>query len=283
MFTLERGTNIILIISSNKDTASLNIQKQILNNYPFKEITEKFQENPVYEVDISCRKVKLVTSNQEPVYLQNLTHYFTNVELAVFISRHSSESGTPTLSVHTPGNLGSAELGGLPKTVSVSPANFMRDTLKALNSLKMEMQLDYEVSYECTHHGPSLNLPAAFTELGSSPKQWSDLKAAESVAHAVINALSNFGKSRAAAVIGIGGPHYNAKFTRIALENEVAFSHIIPKYAIPHVDAEILKQCVEKTLEKVKTAILDWKGIKGEYKSRIIEMLEEIGVHIEKV
>jgi D-aminoacyl-tRNA deacylase len=159
----------------------------------------------------------------------------------------------------------------------------MRDALKFMAKLKADMQLAYEVSYECTHHGPSLNAPAMFAELGSSPKQWSDLKAAEAVAHAVIKAVSSFGKSKAAAAIGIGGPHYNAKFTRIALENEIAFSHMIPKYAIPHVDAEILKQCVEKTLEKVELAILDWKGIKGDHKPKIVEMLEEIGICIQKV
>lgn len=205
------------------------------------------------------------------------------MELAVFISRHSSESGTPTLSVHTPGNLCEAELGGLPRTVSVSPANAMRDALKALTRFKEEMQLNYEVSYECTHHGPSLNVPATFAELGSSPKQWSDLKAAEAVAHAVISTISNFGESKAVAVIGIGGPHYNAKFTRIALESEIAFSHIIPKYAIPYVDTEILKQCVEKTLEKVEFAILDWKGIKGEHKTKIVEMLGKMGINVQKV
>jgi D-aminoacyl-tRNA deacylase len=145
------------------------------------------------------------------------------------------------------------------------------------------MQLDYEVSYECTHHGPSLGVPAMFTELGSSLKQWNDHVAAEIVAHAAMGAISNFDESKARAVLGIGGPHYNAKFTRVALEDELAFGHIIPKYAIPHVDIEILKQCIDKTLEKVELAVLDWKGIKGGYKSRLVEMLKEMGVTFEKV
>jgi len=34
---------------------------------------------------------------------------------------------------------------------------------------------------------------------------------------------------------------------------------------------------VEKTLEKVDFAVLDWKGIKGGYKSKLVGMLEEIG------
>jgi D-aminoacyl-tRNA deacylase len=272
-----------LIIASNKDIASLNIVKQILRHYPFEKIAEVFEENPVYEADIGDRKIKIVIFNEELIYLQNLTDFFANLELAVFVSRHSSESGMPTLSVHTPGNLSEAEFGGLPKRVSISPANAMRDALKAMMLFKEEMHLDYEVSYECTHHGPSLNLPAMFAELGSSPQQWNDLKAAEAVAHATMKAISKFGESRATAVLGIGGPHYNSKFTRIALESEIAFGHMIPKYAIPYIDAEVLRQCVEKTLEKVEYAILDWKGIKGEHKSKTVEMLKEMNVPFKKV
>ena len=209
--------------------------------------------------------------------------FFNNLELVVFISRHSSVSGTPTLSVHTPGNLGEAEFGGLPRRVSVSPANAMRDALKAMIQFKEEMRLSYEVSYECTHHGPSLNMPTMFAELGSSPKQWNDVKAAEAVAHATMKAISSFGESQAQAVLGIGGPHYSEKFTRIALESEIAFGHMIPKYAIPYVDVEILRQCVEKTLETVEFVVLDWKGIKGEHKLKLVEMLEEIDVPFKKV
>ena len=223
-----------------------------------------------------------MTLRKESIHAQNLPDLFTDVELVVFISRHSSESGTPTLSMHVPGNLGEAEYGGIPRKVSVSPANAMRDALKTLMKFKQEMRLEYEVSYECTHHGPSLDVPAMFVELGSSIKQWNDPRAAEAVARAAIEAISKFGDSKASAVLGIGGTHYNAKFTRMALESGLAFAHMIPKYAIPLVDSELLKQCVERTLERVGCAILDWKGIKGEHKQPLIRMLEEIGLPCEK-
>jgi D-aminoacyl-tRNA deacylase len=275
---------MILLVSSNKDIASINIVKQILSHYSFEKQPQNFQENPIYETDFSGgKRIRLVTLRDESVHAQPIADFFTNFELVVFISRHSSVSGIPTLSVHTPGNLGEAELGGLPRTVSISPANAMRDTLKAMLRLKEEMQLDYEVSYECTHHGPSLNAPTMFAELGSSPRQWNDLKAAEAVAHATMEAISRFGKSQAKAVLGIGGPHYNEKFTRLALKNETAFGHMIPKYAISYTDIEILRQCIEKTLEKVKSIILDWKGIKGEHKPKLTETLKETSLPIQKI
>jgi D-aminoacyl-tRNA deacylase len=162
---------MILLVASNKDTASLNIKKQILTHYHFHEASQKYQENQVYETTIQDRNIKLVTLNEEAVYAQTLPDFFSGLELVLFISRHSSLSGTPTLSVHTPGNLGEAELGGIARTVSISPANAMRNTLKAMARLREEMQLEYDVCYECTHHGPSLNVPTMFAELGSSPAQ----------------------------------------------------------------------------------------------------------------
>jgi len=274
---------MILIAASNKDMASLNIAKQILNCYSFKETGEKFQGNPIHYTDVNDKSVELVTLEEDSVYAQNLTDFFVGLELIVFISRHSSLTGTPTLSVHTPGNLGEAQFGGLSKKVSISPANAMRNFLRSVVRLKRKMQLDYEVSYECTHHGPSLDVPTMFVELGSTLKQWNDLKAAEAIAHATIEAISRFGNFPAKAVVGIGGPHYNNRFTRMALENEIAFGHIIPKYASQSLDSDILRQCVERTLERVELAVLDWKGIKSEYKPSIVEMIKEIGIPFKKV
>ena len=203
---------MILIVASNKDTASLNIKQQILNHYPFNKTAEDFQQTPLYTADLNGKNVTLATLSEESVKAQNLPESFPDAKLIVFISRHSSASGKPTLSVHTPGNLGNAELGGLPRKISVSPATAMRDALKALLHYKEQLQLDYEVSYECTHHGPSLNVPAMFVELGSSETQWNDSKAAEAVAHAAMSAINKFPAPADSAVLGIGGTHYNQKF-----------------------------------------------------------------------
>jgi D-aminoacyl-tRNA deacylase len=274
---------MILLVASKKDIAGLNIAKQILTQYDFSKTNKTFQENPTYQAEINGKQVTHITLKEETINAQNLPNHFTNLDLVVFISKHSSTSGTPTLSVHTPGNFGAAELGGLPRKVSISPATALQDALKALMRLKKEMQLDYEVSYECTHHGPSLNVPSMFVELGSSEKQWNDSKAAEAVAHAAMEAIIKFSVSEHKAVLGIGGPHYNQRFTRMALDNEAIFGHIIPKYAIQWVDAEILSQCVERTLEKVECAVLDWKGIKSQDKAKLLAALQEIRLPYKKI
>ncbi len=274
---------MILLVGSNKDVASLTITRQVLDHYPFKVTGTTFQKNPVYHAQVNMKEVTLVLLNEETINAQALTDSFIKPDLIVFISRHSSTSGKPTLSVHTPGNIGPAEYGGLPKQVSVSPATAMYDALKALSFFKEGMQLDYEVSYECTHHGPSLNAPTMFVELGSSEKQWRDSKAAEAVAHAALSAIGKFAVSDSQAVIGIGGTHYNQRFTSMALDDETVFGHMIPKYAIPLVNSEMLEQCVNKTLERVESVILDWKGIKSADKPQLLQALSEAGLSYKKV
>jgi D-aminoacyl-tRNA deacylase len=274
---------MILLVASNKDVAGLNITRQVLDHYPFKITGTTFQKNPVYHAQVNKKDITLIILNEETINAQHLTDSFTKPSLIVFISRHSSTSGKPTLSVHTPGNIGPAELGGLPKRVSISPATAMRDALKALAYFKEGMQLEYEVSYECTHHGPSLNAPTMFVELGSSPEQWRDSKAAEAVAHAAMSAIGKFAVSEETAVLGIGGTHYNQRFTRMTLNDEAVFGHMIAKYAVPHVDAEMLRQCVDRTLEKVECAVLDWKGIKSADKPGLLKALEEAELPYKKL
>ena len=273
---------MILLVSSRKDMASLNIARQILATTSFEEV-KSFQGNPAYEANLNGKMVTLITLNEESVKAQDLTSFFQDLELVVFISRHSSESGTPTLSVHTPGNLSLAELGGLPRKVSISPANAMRNALRVMADLKQRTPLDYDVSYECTHHGPSLDVPSMFVELGSSAAEWNDLKAARVVGQAAIEAISGFDTRKADTVLGIGGPHYNAKFTRMALNSDLAFGHMIPKYALGTLDLEMIKQCVDRTLEKVERIILDWKGIRSENKIPLVKMLDEAGLPLQKV
>lgn len=275
---------MILLVASQRDIAGLNIKQQILRSYPFQETGKVFQQNPVYNAQINSKKVTLITLNQEAVTAQNLPEAFPDAQLIVFISRHSSQSGRPTLTVHTSGNFADAELGGLPKTVSVSPAVAMRDALKALALQKEQLGLNYEVSYECTHHGPSLNVPSMFVELGSSELQWRDALAAEAVGHAAISAIEKFTASSAeSAVLGIGGTHYNQKFTRLALEGSVVFGHMIPKYAVANVDSELLSMCVKRTLEKVSHALLDWKGIRSQDKPNLMLALDKVGLEYKKI
>ncbi len=268
-------------MSSLQDPASLNIRRYLLADYNFRLTQEQFHSHPVYSQRINDNLIKLITIDGEAISYQAITTHF-EAQLIIYISRHSSKSGTPTLSVHTPGNLGEAQKGGLAGKVSIAPASRMKAALLELVQQRDVREVDYQVSYECTHHGPSLDVPAMFVELGSTPKQWGDMRAAEAVAHAAMAATSTQLKDSTVA-LGVGGPHYNMKFTSMALEGDAAFGHMIPKYAISHVDSAMIEQCVERTLEKVEVIFLDWKGIRGADKSGLMKALDTANAEVVKV
>jgi len=276
---------MILLVSSNKDPASLNIADKILQHSAFQKTFEEFQNSPIYTANLNSRHVVFIRLNEALVDAQSLPESFPDAELIVFVSRHSSQSGTPTLTVHPPGNFANATLGGLPRTVSISPASVMSAALRALVFFQQKFGLlDYDVSFEVTHHGPSLNVPTMFVELGSSLAQWTNSKAACAVACAVISAIGTFEfKPDQKAVIGIGGTHYNKKFTQMALKGDVVFGHMIPKYAVANVDVSMLKHCAERSLEKVSEVLLDWRGIRGEDKSGLMAALDASGFVYRKI
>ncbi len=271
---------MFLIAASKKDIAGMNISQQIIDHYEFEKSSKSFQRNAVYFKELQGKEIKLVFLEDETIFAQHISDHFS-ARLLVFVSRHSGSAGIPTLSVHTPGNLTErADFGGLPKRVSVSAPCAMKNALVEMAFRKEKMNLNYEVSYECTHHGPSLDVPTMFAELGSSQEQWKDLKAAEAVAHAAMSAILN--ETKYSAALGVGGPHYNSRFTKISLSTDIAFGQIIPKYAIPQVDANVVRQCIRRNSEKVDTAIFDWKGMRGSDRERLAAALKNMGIKIEK-
>ncbi|MEM2914223.1 MAG: D-aminoacyl-tRNA deacylase [Candidatus Bathyarchaeia archaeon] len=272
---------MILFIASEVDVASMNIAHQLITNNDFEKTSEYFDGNPIYSKKLEDGEIgKLIFIKEEPVNTQFLVLPFTS-RLLIYLSRHSSKSGTSTLSVHTPGNIGEASLGGLARKVSISPASAMKEALNMMKKTQEESGLDYEVSYECTHHGPSLNIPTMFIELGSSPMQWQDSAAASAVAEGAMAAATC--KKTYFTVLGIGGPHYNKKFTEVALNTEKAFGHIIPKYAISKMGLGMLRQCIDRTVEDVKEIILDWKGIVGSDKKALLHLLDKIDLEAKKI
>jgi D-tyrosyl-tRNA(Tyr) deacylase len=82
--------------------------------------------------------------------------------------------------------------------------------------------------------------------------------------------------------LGVGGPHYNERFTKIALTTPRAFGHIISKYAAPQIDGETVKQCVQRTVEKVDSAVFDWKSMRATDREKIITALKKLNVPVER-
>lgn len=257
-----------LVSYSREDVAGANIAGQLRDGFGFEESDELLWGRPVHrrgDVVLAGRPTSLLYLEDSPELAP---------ELMVVASRHRSESGTPTLTVHATGNFGPADFGGSPQSLSIAPALYLRQALAFLRDNVGGMP--YKVSLEVTHHGPtSLSFPLLFVEVGSGLEQWRDESACRLAAEAINHILSEPVEDKPSA-IGFGGPHYAPNFSETA--DNVAFGHIAPKHAMDSVDKEMVEQMIERTVPSPDFAVLDWKGLRGGERRALAGVLEEVGL-----
>jgi len=129
---------------------------------------------------------------------------------------------------------------------------------------------------EATHHGPLINKPCLFIELGATQTEWKDKRAAFILAKTISKTLDEFKPNPYHEIaVGIGGPHYCPNFNKVQAKSNIAISHIIPQYAMPITEENILES-IEKTDEEVDFVLLDWKGIgQAEQRDTVVEILDK--------
>lgn len=240
---------MIAIVFSVDNVASMNMFERFLERR-FRQTEKVFQSFPLYEKE----DMVLARCKQHICYLEQLDDL--NADQIIVASSHKSEAGTPSFTIHSTGNFGKNELGGNAKELSYTNSQVIRNIY--LQMLTNQIT-DYMVCLEQTHHGPTqFKTPLCFVELGSSEKQWNDQKAAGFLVDCILNGLKT--NEKAESVIGVGGNHYASLFSK--LEQDYAFGHMCPKYALENLDEAMVKQMVEKTRPEPKKVIFDEKGIK---------------------
>jgi len=245
------------VVASKKDEAGLNIIRKLHE--------EGFKNYQVVE--------------QELIHAEHFDAELDIKGFVVFASKHASKETRKTLSIHAPGNWHAAEMGGQEGKICKTSALFMKLLFDEL-AKKVKALPGYELTLECTHHGPLIEQPCCFVEIGSTLQEWRDEKAAKIVAASIIAAIKKYesykNKQQVKAVIGVGGPHYCPRFTRLEKEG-YAFSYVIPAYALP-LSKEMLQQAISRCIEPFDKVIIDWKGLKGEERKQVVEMLASLGV-----
>lgn len=266
---------VITLVASRRDPAGYNMYLRLQEI--FEPSGMEFEGNEVY----SMGDVELVLSERDIIFCDHLDKFF-NPEFYIFLSRHSSESGRPSLSAHFPGNFSDDEsYGGRARELSYTFPSLHQAYMRNLWELRDRVP-GYQVVTEPMHHGPtSLSKPVLFVEIGSTPKEWNDAKAIEVVVEAVLKTIKQRPEKRIAG-IGLGGPHYSEKFTKFILEGDIPLGAIASKYALPYLDAELLFQMAGKSIEETKFAIVDKKGL-GKEKAKIIGLIEELGLELLKL
>jgi len=216
-----------LFLCSEEDIASVNIRDALTASVKWED-DGKF----LYHDDTAMMSIPDIHIRAENVD-ETAKNKGIDAKEMIFLSRHSAASKIPTLTVHPIGNFHDAELGGRPRTlVKASPAT-MTELLRNMLCRDTEQ---FKVSFEVTHHGPFVSIPATFIEIGSDAAHWNDKHASKIIADSLLKMNDN----EYISAIGIGGGHYAPRFTEVAQKYKVNIGHMIPEYAFKDSDDDDL-------------------------------------------
>ncbi len=257
-----------LVVASKKDKAGINITTRL----------SQFRENPMLSSMKQEAGYDFYLVDEEIIYTNNLNPEKINkYDFIIFASKHTSEKKEKTLSVHAPGNWRKADFGGEDGKICRSSALFQKQIFEKLkaNVEQYHLEKDYAITMEATHHGPLIDKPCLFIEIGSTDTEWNDRRAGFVIAKTISEAIKEYHENPYNEVaIAIGGPHYCPSFNKIQENSNVAISHVIPKYVLPLTE-EMIKEAIQKTEEEIDFALLDWKGLgSAEERERILEILD---------
>jgi D-aminoacyl-tRNA deacylase len=255
--------NKFLIVASKLDKAGINITTQLsqFGNFNFYLVEE----------DV------LHTENLD---LSKINEY----DFIIFASKHQSQKKEKTLSIHAPGNWNNANFGGEFGKVCRTSAQFLKQTFNLLKQNQEKFELEkYNLTLECTHHGPLISKPCMFIEIGATEIEWNDRRAAFVVAKTISEIIQTFKENTYNEnVIAIGGPHYCPGFNKLQLGSNYAISHVIPQYAFPLTES-IVQEAIDNTDEEVDLILLDWKGLGNkESREQVLSVLDKFYIQYKR-
>jgi len=241
MLRLRSVVRVKLIVTSPEDNASMNIRARLLERATWEE-RGTFQEEPVLRLgDFRMIQVEEMHLEEDLVDERAAEALGEPVEVVIFASRHRSEKRIPTLTVHPIGNYSSADFGGRPGTLCPTAPNLMTSAMRNLK--RNAAELEWDVSFETTHHGPLVNSPVFYIEIGSYAELWDRKDAAEAIAKSILE-IRDEGDP---VVLCIGGGHYAPRFTEVALTRKVAIGHMAANYALKTLSTEMIQQMSAKS------------------------------------
>lgn len=195
----------------------------------------------------------------------------------VVLSKHSAKSGRPALTVHPIGNYHQADFGGRPETLAPASPSAMTDALRRISAGCTAA--DVQVCFEVTHHGPYVEKPTFFIEIGSEATHWGDMKAAELLAKVVEENDPSDGYPVA---VGVGGSHYAPRFTEAALTRKIDFGHMIPNYQLEGRSDEDIARMMTSACSASGTGCvyIHRKSMKGSEARRMADIAASSGLEI---
>ncbi|BBG25333.1 D-aminoacyl-tRNA deacylase [Sulfuracidifex tepidarius] len=195
-------------------------------------------------------------------------------EPLIVLCRHESSSGKPSLTVHYPGNPSEKTMGGRPETLGFSYPSLGTSIYKEI------VKIDYEIDkvFEATHHGPTIDIPVVFVEVGSSEEMWKNETLVKSLVEAVLRGIENM-KTCEEVVVGLGGPHYAYQFSSITKDS--CLGHVISKHYVKSIKDDVIRQSVLRSRDKTTKVIFN--DLSQKLRSKIQESLSDLNLIFELI
>ena len=224
----------------------------------------------------------------------------------IFPSRHSAASGNPSLTLHPIGTMQvphntTPQYGG--RAGDCPPPNpRIAAWWRELNRVGSELS-EFDLTLETTHHGPWIETPSLFIEIGSTAETWGHTKAAEILSGIIFRGLGldggqGIGKwdGEGIVVVTLGGGHYAPRANMLGLHEHVWIGHMLATYALPFEKDDagnisgMWENSIRKAISSTKLAFpggnvvcsMDKKAFKGWQRQAIRDLLEELEVPLLK-
>ncbi len=224
----------------------------------------------------------------------------------IFPSRHSAASGNASLTLHPIGTMqvpeqDVPEYGG--KAADCPPPNpRLASWWRELNRVGTGMD-EFDLSLETTHHGPWIETPSLFIEIGSTSETWGHEGAAKLLAGIIYRGLGLDGgkglgnwNGEGKVVVTLGGGHYAPRANMLGMHEHVWIGHMLATYALPFSKDEdgkisgMWENSIRKAIASTKTAYpggdlvcsMDKKAFKGWQRQAIRDLLAELEVPLLK-
>ena len=262
-----------LLVCYEQDLPSFNMKEQLLKKLEWEDLgsdgTNSYLKNGNYV---------LMTIDRMHVHAENIDRkaeeFGIKVDDMVVLSRHSSSSGKPTLTVHPIGNYRTNEMGGQAETLVKANPHLMTASLRRMAVINRDPV--YSVSFEVTHHGPYVDVPTMYIEIGSDENHWGDKIAAE----VLVDSLLSAEERDYPVVIGVGGGHYAPRFTDLVLSTKVDMGHMVPNYQINEASDEEVSRMISSAAKATCTDMVyvHRNSMKGPEERRVNGIIDSLGL-----
>ena len=247
----DMATEVVSILAVNQgDIASYNQAKVLLDKFTWQQLA------PVEgKIAYQHGKVRMWLFEDGILFEDNIDKRWNIatgeiVSEVIFPSRHAAASGKPSLTLHPIGvphlpRGTKAQYGGKSGYAPPPSTRLASWWKKLTNSVNGTSLADrFELTLEVTHHGPWLEVPALFIEIGSTEAIWPDEEAAEHLAGIIAEGLGLDGTKQDGVwdpvehsgefvLVTLGGGHYAPRANKLALLDGVWLGHMLATYALP--------------------------------------------------